>query len=208
MEEENNLLYFLAFLLLGMIAYPFLEGSGWGEIALQILFSATLVSGVMIVSEDKRQTKIAAVLALPTILSSWAAQIISQDKTFLIVSFILSIIFYTYTIVQIFRYIKRAEITNKSIYAAVCIYLIMGILWGLTYLIIDHFTPNSFLENGKIVQISRTQSLYYSYMTLTTTGYGDIVPTNKYSRTAASIESVTGVLYVAVLISRLVGAYK
>jgi hypothetical protein len=45
-------------------------------------------------------------------------------------------------------------------------------------------------------------------MTLTTTGYGDIVPNSKYTRTTASIESVTGVLYVAVLVSRLVGTYK
>jgi voltage-gated potassium channel Kch len=192
-----------------MVAYPFLEGHGFGEVVLQILFSATLIFGVLIVTDDKKHGLHAIFLAVPTIASAWATIVFPSYESIRLASYGFSIMFYIYTIRQLLKYIIRIENINSStIYAAICIYLLMGISWGLVYLIIDNFEPDSFLVHGQMKVLNRTDALYYSYMTLTTTGYGDIVPNSKYTRTTASIESVTGVLYVAVLVSRLVGTYK
>jgi hypothetical protein len=107
------------------------------------------------------------------------------------------------------------RVTFNTVYASLCIYLLLGLVWALAYSVLDVIDPGSFASSGpaghtaSMLRIGKgdTAVLYFSFTTLTTLGYGDIVPTSPVSRMLASIEAITGQLYLAVLVSRLVGLH-
>ncbi len=101
---------------------------------------------------------------------------------------------------------QRYRVNHEVIFAAICVYLILGILWSFAYDILDIVQPHSF--SGLTNDHQRKDDLYYfSYVTLATLGYGDIVPLTRPARSLAIVEAVTGQLYLAILISRLVGMH-
>jgi hypothetical protein len=96
---------------------------------------------------------------------------------------------------------------NKII-GAICIYLLLGLNWALSYLFINFAIPESF--HGLTSTDLRTQFaelLYYSFVTITTLGYGDLTPVRPLARTLAYLEAIVGQFYVAVLVAWLVGMY-
>lgn len=96
----------------------------------------------------------------------------------------------------------------NKIVGAICIYLLMGLVWALCYLLIAQATPGAF--NG-LEQLPWYENFadvsYYSYVTLTTLGYGDITPINAFARSLAYLEAATGQIYLTVLIASLVGIH-
>jgi voltage-gated potassium channel len=96
---------------------------------------------------------------------------------------------------------------NKII-GAICTYLLLGLNWALSYLFINFAIPESF--HGLTSTDLRTQFaelLYYSFVTITTLGYGDLTPVRPLARTLAYLEAIVGQFYVAVLVAWLVGMY-
>lgn len=110
---------------------------------------------------------------------------------------------------------ESRQVTFNIVCASLCIYLLLGLVWALTYSVDDALDPTalpSTVGGAKHPEWMRmgwgeTASLYFSFATLTTLGYGDIVPTSPISRMLASIEAITGQLYLAVLVARLVGMH-
>jgi len=97
------------------------------------------------------------------------------------------------------------RMTSDKIYAAVSAYLIIGILWSVLYLVIEDYDPEAF---GRVMPQwggSAPEIIYFSFTTLSTLGYGDITPQTSVAQTAAYFEAITGQLFVAILIARLVG---
>jgi hypothetical protein len=116
--------------------------------------------------------------------------------------------FFGFTIVGLFSYLRSSRsITDAHLYTAVSIYLLIGILWFAVYSAIDAIKPNSIL----LVKTARTTRegdlLYFSLVTLSTIGYGGVVPLNSEVRILAALEGIAGVLYVAITIAVLVGSY-
>jgi hypothetical protein len=104
--------------------------------------------------------------------------------------------------------VHSGEIDVNKIIGAICLYLLLGLNWALFYLCINIAIPDSF--NGLTstdlgAQIS--ELLYYSFVTITTTGYGDLTPVKPLARTVAFLEAIVGQFYVAVLVAWLVGKY-
>ena len=97
------------------------------------------------------------------------------------------------------------KITGDMIMGAICAYFLMGLVWSFAYSTLEFFQPGSFqMPQGTINQATFT---YYSYVTLTTLGYGDITPISTPARSLALLEAMMGQLYLAVLIARLVGIH-
>jgi hypothetical protein len=104
-----------------------------------------------------------------------------------------------------------------KIYGAVCIYLLLGLLWGYAYTILEIARPGSFSFSGQnspraLVEQSDYRDLerelnYYSYVTLTTLGYGEITPLTGRARQLAWMEAMLGQLFIAITIARLVGTH-
>jgi len=92
----------------------------------------------------------------------------------------------------------------------ISVYLILGLLWGLAYTLAAQITPNAFASNtpGTVITMSGFTAIYFSFMTLTTVGYGDITPVADVARMLAMLEAMTGTLFVGVMIARLVCLYS
>ena len=121
-------------------------------------------------------------------------------------------LFYGFTTVAIFLEVIYADdVRRDTVSGAVCVYLLLGLTFGTLYDFMETMAPGSFHDNVAAVEgtvLGFRQLLYFSYMTLTTVGYGDITPVTSQAQSIVAIEGVVGVLYVAVLIARIVGIYS
>ncbi len=100
------------------------------------------------------------------------------------------------------------SIELNNIVGAICIYLLLGVIWALIYTLLNTLVPGSF--GGEIAGNAHSQFhdfLYFSMVTLTSLGYGDISPVGAAARALATIEVVFGQFYIAVLVAGLVAAY-
>jgi voltage-gated potassium channel Kch len=107
------------------------------------------------------------------------------------------------------RFAMRAQVINaEQIYAALSVYLLAGLFFGLLHWAIELTWPGSFADPGagSPARFPLSTAIYFSFVTLATLGYGDVVPRSEVARGVAVLEAVGGQLYVAVTIARLVGA--
>lgn len=95
--------------------------------------------------------------------------------------------------------------TLNRLVGALCIYLLLGVVWAILFTFVGLFDPAAFQYAG--TSDACEHLLYYSFVTLTTLGYGDITPVHSVARTLAFLEAVIGQLFIAVLIAGLVGRY-
>lgn len=111
---------------------------------------------------------------------------------------------------------KSKKVTTETIYASICVYLLLGIIWTMLFSAMEIIEPGSFLSGGAPVvdfhgePVERNvfaNFIYYSFVTLTILGYGDITPVSPHARALSSLEAVVGQLYIAVLIAGLVGMH-
>jgi Ion channel len=112
---------------------------------------------------------------------------------------------------NLFLYLGRpGQITNGRLYASVSLYLMIATVYYAVFTLIETINPGSFSERGLPAgsPVPKHSLLYFSLVTLTTLGYGDIVPVSREARAFAAFESVTGVLYIAITMARLVAAYR
>jgi small-conductance mechanosensitive channel len=105
-------------------------------------------------------------------------------------------------LIHIFR---ERRVTANLICASIVVYLIIGLVWGFAYGLLDSLQPESFsIPEGKL-ENSRLLFLYYSFVSLTTLGYGDVTPMTAPASFLSLIEAIVGQMYVAILVARLVG---
>ena len=117
-------------------------------------------------------------------------------------------VFFALTVVGLFSFLRNArEVTETHLFTAVSIYLLLGILWFSVYCAIDTYQPGSILQGGSLLEHRENQLLYFSLITLSTIGYGDIVPVGPEVRMLAALEGIVGVLYVAITVAILVSAF-
>jgi hypothetical protein len=99
--------------------------------------------------------------------------------------------------------LHRGRVDAERIAAAVSAYLLIGLIWRDLYLLIHYLIPGSFNH----ATLNATQMLYFSYITLSTLGYGDILPVSGPAQALAFTEAIVGQLYLAILVARLVGLH-
>lgn len=119
---------------------------------------------------------------------------------------ILGVIVFAYAVAAILLYlIRQEEVTGDMIMAAASEYILIGFMFSDIYLLLESVYPGSFTLPD--INVDRSSFLYFSFVTLTTTGYGDILPVSVPARSFAMFEQITGQLFVALLVARLVGLY-
>ena len=202
----GRFLFLLISIVLLFVLRPFLEGYIGINILLDIFFSFILFSGIYAVSQRKYQFIIALLIALPPFALLWLTEFV--DSPFLILvrnSFM--ILFYGYIVIIILSHIFREKEVNADlIMGAVCVYFFIGLLWGFVFSVLGSLQPGSFqMAQGQGAGV--INFMYYSFVTQTTLGYGDITPITAPARSLSLLEAVMGQLYLAVLIARLVGMH-
>ncbi len=209
---KNKLKYLTISLITLFIAVPFLEQGRISLIILNLLTSITFLFGIYFVSYSKKNIFIASVLGLPWFIISWVEIFTPAPLLALTcLSNLFLICFFSFTTIVILSFIlKPSRITEDILYGAVSIYIFIGAIWFVIYTLLETLIPGSFYsvtEHRLGNPLKWSDFIYYSFTTLTTLGYGDIVPVTTLARSFALLESILGVMYLAIIISRLVGLY-
>ena len=190
---------------------PFVEEIKGGDLIVSGLFSLVLVAGVLAVADRKRVLVIALVLAVPAVGGRWTNHFrpdLVPPAVFLVGGLILII----FVVAHLLRFVLRApSVTTEVLCASISAYLMLGLMWTMAYWLVDQLTPGgafSFNTNAGTRSMNGFNGFYFSFITLSTVGYGDITPVSRIARWLAAMEAMTGLLYVAVLIARLVSLYS
>jgi hypothetical protein len=190
--------------------FPFVEEVKGGDLIVSLLLSLVLLSAVLAVSDRKGVLLTALVLAIPAIAGRWINHFrpdVVRPAVFLTAALLLT----TFVVVNLLRFVLRAPSVNVEVLcASISAYLMLGLMWTMAYWLVDQSTPGAFSFNTNAGKQSMNgfNAFYFSFITLSTVGYGDITPVSKAARMLAAMEAMTGLLYVAVLIARLVALYS
>jgi len=188
-----------------LILTPLAEYDLYGDFLLPLLFSLTLATAVYAAADSKIALGVAIALAVPAVVLIWLHDPELRSPPAMIgIAFTMALDLLVLSLVL--AHIFKAEQVDAEILAgALAVYLLMALTWSLLYYLIEALAPGSFnMPDGQQI----TGFLYFSLTTLTTLGYGDITPATQLTRSWAMLEAVTGVLYSAVMIARLVSMYR
>ena len=197
------LIFIIAMIIIGPLFEEFVRLS----ILMDILWSAILVSAIYAVSEKKHHILIAVLLALPMLGSIWT-KYFYQHKALIVVGSLCGAAFFLFAIIQMLIFIySHKEVTRDLIVGAAVVYMFMALMWTFIFVVVETLHPGSFnLPEGQDLEATR-HFLYYSFVTLTTLGYGDITPITPLARSLCILEAVIGQLYLVVQVAWLVGVH-
>jgi len=176
------------------------------NVSTDIFFACALMSGLHALSGQPRQLRFSLLLVSAIIIFSalhYLLPIPAVDK----IKLGLGVIFLVHMLIMIWTHIEMEnEVTLDLIMAAACAYILLGMIWAYAYFFLESFHPGSFniIENSTDDLVDFN---YYSFVTLTTVGYGDILALTRAARALSIFEAITGQLYLAIMISRLVGMH-
>lgn len=202
----------LCFLLLLFVGAPFLAPLRYGILILLIIGAAVLLSGTYAVSERKKLFYVSLVLAIAAVAFNSLLLFVQHQWLVLLSNICLFLVLTLFTASILADVMRAGRVTADKIYGAVCVYLLIGFVWGIVYAILEQLEPGSFTappETGGVSEhVARVMRMrYFSLVTLTTVGFGDIVPRSAAARMFATLEAVMGQIYLAVLVARLVGLH-
>ena len=209
------LLISLFALLLEMPVLPAL--GAWGRAASSFVFSVLLLAAVAAASHRRLAGAIALSLWAITFLLQIVGLWYHQSDAYQFVNHVADILFLGYVTYVILRHLfDTSQVTFSTICAALCVYLLLAVLWAIVYSLVDVIDPGAFVFNAAVdgqtpsMRFGGGQSvapMYYSLVTITTLGYGDIVPVSPAASILAVVEAVIGQFYLTVLVAWLVGKY-
>jgi hypothetical protein len=191
-------------LLFTLVGHPLL-GALHADLDLGVFFSLNLLAVVMASAEGRwRAPAVLAVLFIGArgiqVLADLPV-VLSASETFFTGAALLAC-------AETLRFVlRKGVVDSERIYAALSVYLLAGLMFGVAYHVMESVWPGSLrLTSGELAPASPglLTSIYFSFVTLATLGYGDVVPLSSLARAAAMVEAVGAQLYVAVLIARLV----
>ena len=221
LTHENRFAFLFFSLILFFLGSPLIsvilgkENALWSDAIIAGLYMIFMLTAIFTVSKSKISKIIGIAFAIPVAIMS-VGQIVTETNVTDIMFQVLAISYLLYAIVLILKYIfDQQPVDANKIFASLCVYLLISLVWALFYAMIETIQPDSFihvLEQQASVKMKfgygdTASSLYYSLVTMTTLGYGDIAPANEVARMFASMQAVIGQLYIAVLIARLVGLH-
>jgi membrane protein CcdC involved in cytochrome C biogenesis len=201
--------YLLLSLVVLLFIYPYLKENTFSKVVLGLLYSAVLIGGAYAIGRDKRKLGIALGLAICA-MGFQSAYFVTENIWLHRSRAVIYILFLLYAIGEVLAYIlKKGPITADKLHGALAGYIMLALLWAFLYDLIESFLPGSFLIGGARLGEPREfmHLLYFSFTTLTTTGFGDITPATDQARSFVIIEEFAGVFFVGVLIARLAGLY-
>jgi hypothetical protein len=200
--------FFLAFLVLTTIVLPMVTLSRVGRLALSLVFALTLIFGAF--ATIRHRTAIYLVIGVT--ISTFAVDLITEFGAWhgfgaldtALKMACLSIL----VLVTLKRTLRPGPVTVYRVIGGIAGYLLIGLAWTHAYQLLEQLAPATIhFEHGLAERLPRQPNylIYFSFMTLTTVGYGDVHPVTPAARSLAVAEALVGQLYLAILIASLVG---
>lgn len=202
--QENNFLYLCA-ALVALLFFAALGSSTLGENLLPVITIATLIVSIKSIHTDITWKKTVYLLIVFLIAVNILAKMFESQFIVYINLFIL-LVFFAGSFWSAYRQILfTGTIDQNKIIGSVSLFLLLGLLWTMIYLILFVMDPNAFSGiEAATWQEAFSRMAYYSFVTLTTLGYGEILPTNRLAEFFVIMEVIIGVFYMAIIVSSLV----
>jgi voltage-gated potassium channel len=208
--EKRNFFWLLGALLVFLLGVPLADDLMMlsGPVVKSFVFSCFLVIGIWSLKSFARAfiVGIALVIAgiiLNVLVASFPSTVFVYGSLGALFGFLLVCIFCT-----IKQVVLGTDINANRLVGAVCIYLLLGVIWAVAYSILEMIVPGSFQGFSPLADREwDSEWLYLSFVTMTTLGYGDMSPVSATARALAYIQAVFGQFYIAILVAGLVGSH-
>ncbi len=187
--------------------YPFLD-SDFSNLIMHLIFLLVLVTGVMAVSRTPRWSRIVAMAAVVGLgFRYWGHAY--PSSTALIVNISLRAVFAAMLIAVILMHLfKRGPVTRHRISGSIAVYMLIGAMFGFLYFVVFQLDPGAFnLDLSQFGDDSHrlmAKMVYFSYITMTSVGFGEIIPVSPAACTLSMLQALIGQLFPAILLARLV----
>jgi hypothetical protein len=171
-----------------------------------ILLSAVLILSVRTLRPDPAWMRLTVATSVSLTIATVVTAIVGSDKTLAIVSEAATIVLVLAAGLVLIKALMRAgEVNTTTVYGVLCIYLLIALLFGSLYELFAIINPD--FVHGGTDPVKSSDMLYYSIITLTTVGYGDITPATHLARSLASLEALIGQLYLVSIVAAVVSRY-
>lgn len=177
-------------------------------VPMSMIFSAMILLPMITLLDKNIISRLIIGLTIVMVVSHMLITYLPNDTALYILFYSTDILFLSLGSVTILHSISQnKDITADTLFGAVCGYLFIGLSWSFIFLLINVINPDAFTTalTSTSLHSSTLNATYYSFTTLTTLGYGDILPVSYLARTFSWLEAVVGQIYLAVWISQLVG---
>ena len=197
---KSRFIYIIFAIILVLLVNPFIRPLGLiGHLFSTLLLSMIPLASAYALTEDRKKAIIVLLIAAPFVILD-GLNVFFTNRPLMIVAYSFGTILYFYIVILLVKNLLSIRvITADLIFCAISIYLLIGIMWAGIYIVLDGISPGSFSET--------TDLLYFSFVTLTTVGFGDVAPLSVLSRRLAVFEAAMGNVYMAVIIAMIVGRY-
>lgn len=198
----------LTVIVLRLLIIPFMGGS-FGEIVASFLFF--YITFLIVQSFQLRRALFVLFVAIATLafllniilILGWASDKITPILTF---QGIYSLFFGFAALLILQDILQTSRVTMDTVRGGICVYLLLGYFWALLYGIVYTLNPNAF-STALVTENSYLNMFYFSFITLTTLGFGDIVPANEIASLLTILEALVGQMYPTIFIALLVNGY-
>jgi len=181
------------------------------------LFTLLMFIVISVTSTNRLIIILVISLIIPDLFLTWIRHGLEESDLRFILRNTLNVTILSIATISILKYVfSSKKVTFDYINATLCVYLILGLLWVSLYSMAESIQPGSFLfqDDGLGAFIghdtyadSAVRKIYFSFVTLLTLGYGDVVPVHSIARLLAIIEALIGQIFLVVLVARLVGIH-
>jgi len=209
--KKKNCAWLMIALFLLLLLMPLVQFGQLGRLLMSLLATLTFLGGIGVVSDDKRHLILALFLMVPPLFMEWyiGAFPPQVQRIVLVPSFYHLPIYIFFSALILLYLFKPGRIKVDHLFGAICVYLLMGFFFAHLFVGIESLQPGSF----QFPVVSTQDSLhlflelhYFSFITLTSLGFGDITPVSMPARTLSIFEAIIGVLYIGALIARFAGS--
>jgi ion channel len=210
--HERRKVLLLAVLVFLLVCYPYLNTDHDEEsLFVAVTTSVILLVSCYAISQKKWHVIVAVLLAIPGVIGRGLLFSFENEHLNLEIQ-ISSVVFYIFAVVLVLGQVLQSKrVTLNTIAGAVCGYLLIGLAFASLYMVLVIVDPNAFtlVDTKEVVSgLIWPDLVFFSFVTLTTLGYGDITPITTRAQSLTIIEAVVGVFYMGVLVAWLVSAFR
>ncbi|MBW2440512.1 MAG: hypothetical protein JRH12_08570 [Deltaproteobacteria bacterium] len=204
---QRRFFILLVLILLTIVLTPFLDDFIETRILMDVFLTVIFFAIIFAIKSKRTHVIVASILVLPLVASTWSYYFYHYTQISLLTR-IFGALFFGYAVVIILQIIARStEVTKETIFAAVVAYLLIALMWGFLYMMLELLIPGSFTFPDKGVRSENMRFEYFTFVTITTLGYGDITPLTNKASALVLLEALIGQIYLVVLVAWLVGMY-
>ena len=204
---KDRFLFLIVLMVALIVLGPFIQGFIGLRYFMDLVFSIIFITTIYAASKKRTHIIIAVILVIPTILAVWSEDI-PISNTLVTIGHISGLTLFAFAVILILIYIfSEQEVSRQTISAAVAVYLLIALMWTYIYRLIELLYPGSFAVAQSKLLDAENIYLYFSLVTITTLGYGDITPIGRQAASLAVLEAITGQIYLVVVVAWFVGMY-